>query len=575
MARLAVTAALAYTLPAPDDAAPLTSYNAQVATLVLQGLVNRDAPRAFFDTPVFWSGPASQRYFLESFLPTLGFTFTNASGGGLCGLLAAAPPGVVAGVALYDDAALDASRWLAVTAAGLLNLLPVTPAMRGDAGAFPCLAPLPVGADYSRPRETLNVTTNADAVAWGLRHLRPACDGARAYVAGHSFKDAVESVNVGGDPAIAIGLDLAAALRLYVFNLSPDAGAYPAHAAAWRAVVASLAAPGRVPSLYGWAEPEPAMTMSTSLAGGSVLCDGAPNLSFWAALGAGSPVPPPPPPALPYHTTGVALDANTCYVTFQSNEGDTPKIAAALQQGAWLDPRRGSVPIAWGVDPLLLDAAPALLDFYARTATANDTWFSATAGAGYAYPWSMPDMRPYVARAARLVAALTPGWPPASWPVDIWDDNNLTALAAYDAAFVAAGAGGAAAGGVGSFSMQPEGLPAFNGALPGGGAPVLIANKSLWYPQLDAGGKLADLVARVGAACGASVPRPHFALVYGNLADGALNIFDYALAVDSDGGLRQRGVRVVGMQDATALARAAFGSRGAAPRGSDRDQDAS
>lgn len=53
-------------------------------------------------------------------------------------------------------------------------------------------------------------------------------------------------------------------------------------------------------------------------------------------------------------------------------------------QGAWLSPLRGSVPIAWGVPPLIAETAPGLLSFYANTATANDTFFSATAGGGYA-----------------------------------------------------------------------------------------------------------------------------------------------------------------------------------------------
>ena len=541
--------ALTYTLPAPNDGAPLTSFNAQVATVALQGLVNRAAPRLFLDTPVFWTAPQSQQYFLRTYLPSLGFVFTNVSLG-LCALLAAVPRGTVAGVALYDDAVLDSSRWLAVTAASLLSLLPVSRVMLADTASFPCLASLPLSVDYSKMNATLNVTTNVGAVQWGLAHLRPACDATRAYVAGHSFTDAHEHVDVGGDPAIAIGLDHAVAERMFVFNLSPDTGKYPAHAATWEAVVSSLVPePGVVPTLFGWAEPEDAMTMSTSKAGGSVLCDGAPNLSFWAALsldgGGGAATA-----SLPYNAGHDPVDASACYVAFQSNEGDTPKIATGLQGGVWLDPRRGSVPIAWGVNPLLLREVPALIAFYASSASANDTWFSATAGAGYAYPWSMPDMGPYVRRTAVLMEQITAGgaWPPHSFAVDIWDDNNVTLLGAYQ---------DLAGGVVGSFSMQPEALPAFNGVLPDGTTPLIIANKSLWYPQLNATDPLADLIARVGATCssGRQQQKPFFTLVYGNLNDGALNLLDYAIAVRGSSALV--GVRVVGMQDLTRLARAA------------------
>ena len=560
--------ALTAVLPIPSDA---HAYNVQVATLALQGLANRAAPRLFLDTPVFWSSNTSQAWLRDAYLaPQLGFAFTPIApaepGGLLCALLAALPAGTVAGVALYDDAALDASRWLAVTAAALLALLPASRAMLADPLLAPCLGGLPVAADYSTPPS--GVTSNAGAVAWGLRALRPACDAARAFSAGHSFADATEAISLGSDPAIAIGLDLAVAQRLFVFNLSPDSARYPQHAAAWEAVVASLAGgggsggAGAVPSLLGWAEPEPAMTMSTSRAGGAVVCDGAPNLSFWAALALPAPAeaapapplpPPPPQQQLPYHRSAAALDAGACYVTLQSNEGDTPKIAAALQQNAWLDPRRGSVPVAWGVDPLTWALAPGLWGFYASTATANDTFFAATAGAGYAYPWSMPSMGPYVARAAQLAASFTEGWPDQSWHIDIWDNNRLGNLTAYAALFAAAGPKR-----LGSFSMQPEELPGFSGALPDG-TPVIIAAKDLWYPVLNATAPLADLRARVAAVCAAG-PRPRFALVYGNLLDGlGLNLLDYALAVRGmEGG--PEGVRVVGMQDLTALAREAAGA---------------
>ena len=41
---------------------------------------------------------------------------------------------------------------------------------------------------------------------------------------------------------------------------------------------------------------------------------------------------------------------NKVYVTFQTNEGDTPKIVAGLFGGSWLNPNRGRVPIAWGIN---------------------------------------------------------------------------------------------------------------------------------------------------------------------------------------------------------------------------------
>jgi len=441
-------------------------------------------------------------------------------------------------VTLYDASFLEGTRWLAVTAGALHDALPVTRDMLADP-LLPCLKQLPVVMDFSRGAPGSAASTSVELVSWALGALRPTCDASSAYSAGHTYKDSVESVNLGGDPSIDIGLDTAVSRKLFTFNLSPDETAYPQHAAMWEHVICSLKG-AEVPTLLGWAEPEPAMTMSTSKAGGAVVCDGAPNLSFWAAIGGTAP-------SLPYHMDPeLALNTSACYVTVMSNEGDTPKIAAALQQDAWIDPRRGSVPVAWGVNPLVFDLAPGLMQFYAGTATANDTFFAATAGAGYAYPWSMPNMTGYIRRAAQLVSHLAAQWPGQSWHVDIWDNNRLDNLTTYASLSAATGLR------LGSFSMQPEELPAFSGALVDG-TPVFIPSKDLWYPVLNATDPLGDLQARVVDVC-AQGPRPRFSVVYGNLRDRFnLSVIDYALAIQQLPALEN--IHLVGMQDLTNLAK--------------------
>jgi len=476
--------------------------------------------------------------------PVKNFTFTPVSGD-FCALAAAtgllAPGGAARGVALYDDAALDSTRWLAVTASALDSLLPATRTMRA---ALPCLAALPVVTDFSSPA-ALGFATNVGAYEWGRVHLLPRCSRDKLYSAGVSFRDATEDVYNGADPAIDIGLDGAVALKMFVFNLSPDTQKFAAHAAEFQKLVAALRGPTTVPSVYGWAEPEPDMTLATSLGGGAVMCDAAPNLSFWLNVAAR-------PPTLPYHAAAPALERDALYVVFQTNEGDTPKFAAGLMGGAWIDAARGSVPIAWGVNPLVAEVAPGLLEFYGNTASANDTFFAATAGAGYAYPSHMPRdaFRTYVARAAALTAALTPGWPRHSWEIDIWDTNNASDISEYAAAF---------GDGVGAFSMQPEAMAGTNAVLPGG-LPLIITARELWYPQQDGAcdeGFYAHALSRAAANI---TTRPAFVLVYGLVPHDTCNktIFDNAHAVRALGALPDgTPVRVVGMQDWVALARSA------------------
>lgn len=286
------------------------TFEQQVTALALQGLGNRAAPTVWLYEPVFWTNNASTYWFATTYLPTLGIEVHNASG--ICALYGALPAGTVTGIAMYDAAKLDATRWMAVTSAGLQNLVPLSDA---SLASLPCFAGLPVTVDYRDPA-AYGWTTDASVYAWGIEHLLPQCDHSRVYSAGHTYNDSQGGVFLGGDPAIDIGLDIAVAGRFFVFNLSPDPKHYPEDAAAWVSLVAAVAATSSdgIPSVYGWAEPEPDMTGSTSQGGGAVLCDGAPNLSFWTHINNGTT------PTLPYNRLVTALNRSEHYIAWQTNE---------------------------------------------------------------------------------------------------------------------------------------------------------------------------------------------------------------------------------------------------------------
>jgi hypothetical protein len=542
-------AAFTYLLPLNADV------DNQTLILTAQGLLNRNASVLWLYEPVFRTYPNATYWFTSEYLTHVkNFSFVPLTGD-FCdlatgtGLLASAG-GPVSGLALYDAAALDATRWLAATASALQGLLPVTRAMLPQ---LPCLAALPVVADFSSPIAR-GWATNIAAYEWARAALLPACSNTSVYSAGQSYSDATEAVYLGSDPSILIGLDGAVAKKMFVFNLSPDTQKYPLQAAEFQALVQASHAgdPSAVPSLFGWAEPEPAMTLATSKGGGAVMCDAAPNLSFWLHVAS-------QPPALPFNSNGVAFEAERVYITWQTNEGDTPKIAAGLQAGLWLDERRGSIPMAWGMNPLLLDIAPGLLEFYAATATKNDTFFSATAGAGYAYPSRMPpaNFATYVMRCAERIGRLTPGWPPFSWEIDIWDSNTPQNISSY-----AALAGPA----VGMFSMQPESMAGTNTVLEGG-LPLVITSAALWYPFSKGPcpqDEVGDMVQAIADLVRGIPTRPVFALVYGVDYDACSNrsMFEFAHAVQDrmGGGNASAGMpplTVVGMQDMVRLARQA------------------
>ncbi|WP_337913882.1 GxGYxYP domain-containing protein [Cohnella zeiphila] len=82
---------------------------------------------------------------------------------------------------------------------------------------------------------------------------------------------------------------------------------------------------------------------------------------------------------------------NKIYVTYTFGEGDNLQYNEHHMRNLWEDPNRGKVPINWTSSPLLYDAAPAILNHYLDTATANDQLVAGPSGAGYFYPNVWPE----------------------------------------------------------------------------------------------------------------------------------------------------------------------------------------
>ena len=58
---------------------------------------------------------------------------------------------------------------------------------------------------------------------------------------------------------------------------------------------------------------------------------------------------------------------------------------------SWTDPRRGTLPISWAIDPQLGAEFPALFDYFSQTAGVNDSFISGPGGCGYVYYGRMTD----------------------------------------------------------------------------------------------------------------------------------------------------------------------------------------
>jgi hypothetical protein len=208
------------------------------------------------------------------------------------------------------------------------------------------------------------------------------------------------------------------------------------------------------------------------------------------------------------------------------------RIVLSAFGSAWASPQRGSIPVAWAVDPLLSERFPAMMDFYASTASSNDSFIGGVAGAGYVHLGALSEsqLEAYATRAGRLYKE----YMPENAPADTFGWANWSSLDKYKE--YAAKAGQAP----GAFVAQPltgspgymkcpvlnqnaaDGTPLICTADQGLGnqsfhdscgvrPSLLYRNLCIW--SADPG---ADLAARIRSIAGKYEP-PFFITVYGGL----------------------------------------------------------
>jgi hypothetical protein len=68
------------------------------------------------------------------------------------------------------------------------------------------------------------------------------------------------------------------------------------------------------------------------------------------------------------------------------------------------------VPVGWAIDPVIGEQFPALWDYFARTASANDSFVGGVGGGGYVFlnTLSGPAFSRYARRVGRLLEAHGP-----------------------------------------------------------------------------------------------------------------------------------------------------------------------
>jgi len=80
------------------------------------------------------------------------------------------------------------------------------------------------------------------------------------------------------------------------------------------------------------------------------------------------------------------------YLSLAITDGDNLGFMAyKMREELWNSSIRGSVPIAWSINPLMNEVAPSILHYFYATATENDTFVCGPSGSGYFYPGFTSD----------------------------------------------------------------------------------------------------------------------------------------------------------------------------------------
>jgi len=345
--------AILFTLP--------KSYEHRCLVEALQGIVNRAGPKLYLTTPRDpWPEIYQEKYGIrweeyEDLAEVLR-------------LFAAYLKGLV----LYDEA-VDGTRYVALTLAGIDDLLPVSSEILHE--LQPLFHRLGLKPCYELRGRFEN---SVAAYQWALEEVMPRAN--RQYA--HAVNGEADGIKIGCGPFA--WFDWVVGKRGFIFNLSPAeqaveswgyfVGGDPVQAKMYRKILQAL---GPMAQIKGFGEPEwDWVNLFASYGHYSFHWGG--NLSFHCHVPAKGPLKQ----RRHIRPEDVTVEEK-CYITFLTSEGDTMKGPMSLWNGSWDDPKRGKVALNWGINPLMAQVAPGMLEYLYETATDQDYFFAGVSGAGY------------------------------------------------------------------------------------------------------------------------------------------------------------------------------------------------
>lgn len=336
-------------------AGPNVNESTRLTLLSLQGIVNREAVELYLDFENESADPTSILAYLQSRYAVAADTVTIDWA--LDRYLARA-----AGLVVYDPQRPESVN-IATTYAGIHDAVIAGPDTAENLSSW---IDKPILLDYAA-----SDWTSLDAVGAydrALAELYPQCD--------HDLL----SILPPEEDALR---DYIVATRTFVFYDNQGLLATPQEIASTLRIL--HAAPRGIPILGWFRSPtlteENAFLQLASSEGKFVVgTEEVPNLSVLTAFGRTSTFSQPAPasPALPVQ--------DKVYAVVAVADGDSLDFVGHRMREMWADPARGTIPVAWSLNPLLTELAPPYVDYYYQSATPQDRFIAGPSGAGYMYP---------------------------------------------------------------------------------------------------------------------------------------------------------------------------------------------
>jgi hypothetical protein len=336
-----LTAAGIADLSSCGDFPVCANYEAQALVFAISGVLNRRGPSLMLDTGAMnYDAPQSDSVWKAHFETEKNFTFTTIAGD-VCALLDHFKNELADTAVLYDSDGW--SVHFAMTTCAVCGALPVSAQLMQ---LYPCLASLKVTSSIPR------FSNHTEAYEWAIDTLLPLTSPDIVFNANFYPTNTRQALMSADYPVMQ---------RAFVMNIQPCwqmVGSPPCNSsqASDTALFTSiLRTRGNLVSVWGWSDPEHSYTNATTHAGGAVFCTfSTSNLAFWSAVAnwSGSKGLP----VQRHHHTHPSPSRAAVYITFETNEGDTPRISTSQFLSQWMSPLRGSVPVSWAVDPMLAGA---------------------------------------------------------------------------------------------------------------------------------------------------------------------------------------------------------------------------